>query len=350
MRYHYMDFARSVFMTLGVVLHTSAVFSPQTWRVQSVETSQVFEIIRLGIHTFRMQSFYLIAGFFAFMVLEKYDLFGYLKDRIIRLCVPMLFCGFTINYIMNYYSIERNFNVDTFFTLDYLLSGTWMGHLWFLGNLIVYIFLLLILSKYLFKIDISSDYLYLLSIFLVPLFVFLSLRIGWRISPILGRDIFVFFSFNQFMYYFVYFFLGAFIYKNEGLLNSSKRFLPLNIIVIFSFVFSHYFNFSFNEYFMEIFKYLFTLNLVYLLIALFFLLFNFENNIIRSFSDSSYTIYLLHQPIIVVLSFYLVKTSMNIYFLFFIISLSSFVVPFLVHKYFIKKNRVLRFLLNGNYK
>ncbi|MBB1290472.1 acyltransferase family protein [Pseudoalteromonas sp. SR43-6] len=71
-RLHGLDFCRAIFMVLGVFYHVALIYKvEQDWRVGSNDTSEFFSIISLFIHDFRMEAFYVIAGFFIFTYIKK---------------------------------------------------------------------------------------------------------------------------------------------------------------------------------------------------------------------------------------------------------------------------------------
>jgi hypothetical protein len=87
-----LDAVRSYALLLGVVLHSNAAFLAgfplPAWRLDPSLTGAV---IYYFIHFFRMSAFYLIAGFFARMLLEKRGLQAFVKDRAKRILVPLVF-------------------------------------------------------------------------------------------------------------------------------------------------------------------------------------------------------------------------------------------------------------------
>ncbi len=65
-RYHHLDAVRAFALLLGVLFHAAESFGPDNhyWAIVDCSPSQVLEDIRL-LHSFRMETFFLIAGFFA---------------------------------------------------------------------------------------------------------------------------------------------------------------------------------------------------------------------------------------------------------------------------------------------
>ncbi len=89
-RLHGLDAVRGFALLLGVVLHASLAFFPeQTWIVADESRSIGAAWLFYGIHLFRMAAFFLIAGFFAHMMLARRGWLGFAKDRIMRIGGPL---------------------------------------------------------------------------------------------------------------------------------------------------------------------------------------------------------------------------------------------------------------------
>ncbi len=89
-RLHGLDALRGAALLLGVVLHGAMSFFPtQIWIVADDQRSVWASGLFFVIHIFRMTTFFLIAGLFAHMMLERRGTFGFIKDRVIRIGGPL---------------------------------------------------------------------------------------------------------------------------------------------------------------------------------------------------------------------------------------------------------------------
>jgi glucan biosynthesis protein C len=90
-RLHALDAVRSYALLLGVVLHACAAFLQDfpvpVWQLEPAVTPSVLYYV---IHIFRMSAFFLIAGFFARMMLERRGLKAFTRDRAKRILVPLV--------------------------------------------------------------------------------------------------------------------------------------------------------------------------------------------------------------------------------------------------------------------
>jgi glucans biosynthesis protein C len=88
-RLHALDAVRAYALLLGVVLHGAAAFLGgfpiPLWLD---EPSDGAAVIYYVIHMFRMSAFFLIAGFFARMLLERRGVKAFVRDRAKRVALP----------------------------------------------------------------------------------------------------------------------------------------------------------------------------------------------------------------------------------------------------------------------
>ena len=89
-RLHGLDALRGIALLLGVVLHASMTYFPvPIWIVSDTDNSPVASAIFFAIHLFRMTTFFLIAGLFAHMMLDRRGVAGFIKDRAVRIAGPL---------------------------------------------------------------------------------------------------------------------------------------------------------------------------------------------------------------------------------------------------------------------
>ena len=351
MRYNYLDFARGILMSIGIIIHTSYIFSTYPWRISTGENIAFFTYLIDLIHSFRMESFYVVSGFFSMMIIEKYSLNIFLKTRVLRLGVPMLFCGLTFNVLMHLMSNGNYLHVSAAFDTSYWLGGGWLSHLWFLANLIGYCVLvylaLIVFKRYVIRLKyVKINYF----VFLLSVFVFFILvrRIGWRIPNSPWGDKWVLIDTGKFVFYFTYFIVGIVIYQNKIVRFKYIQLYQYNMILyLLSLLFMFVFKGDINVYLIEIVNILNTISLTGLILTVFYKFFNKPSYSMRVISDASYTIYLLHQPIIVALGLLIIKLPIHYSLKFILISFPAWYLPYLFHIKIVKRFPVLGFLFNG---
>lgn len=90
-RLHGLDALRGGALLLGVVLHASLSYLPvPVWLFPDDQASPLAGVLFFAIHTFRMTSFFLIAGLFAHMMLVRRGTSGFVRDRLGRIAGPLL--------------------------------------------------------------------------------------------------------------------------------------------------------------------------------------------------------------------------------------------------------------------
>lgn len=91
-RLDYLDAARAFALVLGVVFHASLSFLPtfMGWAVQDVSTSPLVSGFVTISHSFRMEMFFLLAGFFACVTVQRKGAREFSRSRVLRLVVPFV--------------------------------------------------------------------------------------------------------------------------------------------------------------------------------------------------------------------------------------------------------------------
>lgn len=89
-RRHDLDALRAVFLLFGIPYHASLTVRPEPWIANMGERSRDFIQLADYLHLFRMPGFYMIAGYFAALLLQRRPVTSYLPSRLHRLVPPFL--------------------------------------------------------------------------------------------------------------------------------------------------------------------------------------------------------------------------------------------------------------------
>src|SRR5262245_56677732 len=86
-RVHSLDALRAFALLLGVFFHSlmAYVLPPGIWAVGTTAPSTTLFWFVYYSHCFRMEAFFLLAGFFAHLVIEKRGVLSFLRDRATRI-------------------------------------------------------------------------------------------------------------------------------------------------------------------------------------------------------------------------------------------------------------------------
>jgi glucan biosynthesis protein C len=177
-RYHALDALRGSAMLLGIGVHAALPYLHTRvpfWPVRDTHTTLALDVALLGAHDFRMQVFFLLAGFFGALLYTRYGLRKTAIHRFKRIGLPLMVAMLTIQPLLQAVSVYAAADVylrepagwqggDGFaavlgaretpagVTAHYFASGTFLpnmipAHLWFLWYLLLGFAVLLPLAR-----------------------------------------------------------------------------------------------------------------------------------------------------------------------------------------------------------
>jgi len=89
-RLHGLDAVRAFALLLGIALHAAQPFIAGLRWITTETPSDTLAAAWYTIHMFRMPLFFLIAGFFGRMMIDRLGAAGFVKDRSRRILVPLV--------------------------------------------------------------------------------------------------------------------------------------------------------------------------------------------------------------------------------------------------------------------
>src|SRR5689334_21860223 len=140
-RYHALDALRAAVMFLGIYLHAAVAYSPiGGWIFKQPPLTSTLDYSIILIHVFRMPVFYVMAGFFAALLLERYGWRRAGGNRFWRIVVPFVVGWIVIYPLAMFMGALGRRGLDD--AVGFILSGRFLDyahplHLWFLEYLIV---------------------------------------------------------------------------------------------------------------------------------------------------------------------------------------------------------------------
>ena len=370
-RLHYMDNLRAVAMYLGLVLHASIVFAlwPNDPNRTHDEPSKILHYAFELIHVFRMQLFFLVAGFFSLMICQKRGAASFAKNRLIRIAAPFFLCVLLLQplaaaqYLLDVKGSDESLishYIQFLLNPEYILreqrfTGNWFWHFWFLHLLIYYAGALwvgfILAKKYKLKFSCIPKLLtilggkcgvIILTLVTLPCLIF---------SPPFGEVPTIGTAVDTVIYYGLFFTVGAMLFANQPALdcfvgNIKYHLIPFivgvciliplidevrlksppevllqnlalytgvkaEVSLIGSFpVMQNPFNFtgitaSFDWYLMNVLRAYTAWCGVFLFIGFFKRFFSTQSTLGRYAADSAYFIYLIHFPMQLIMSEYL---------------------------------------------
>jgi len=142
-RQHFWDSLRAFLMLLGIPYHVALSYrSGQDFIVHSGEGVPGFTALADTLHLFRMPAFFVVAGYFAMLLLARREPGAWLKGRFLRLGLPFLTCLVTLVPAMNFVCELSNLPwpeaVKSWRENSLTSGGYWVRHLWFIVVLLYF--------------------------------------------------------------------------------------------------------------------------------------------------------------------------------------------------------------------
>jgi hypothetical protein len=145
-RRHDIDWLRVIAIGLLLIYHIAIIFQPWAMFVGFIRSEEVLEGLwkpMTMLNVWRIPFLFYVSGMGLFFAMRKRNLRQLLTERTLRIFVPLLF-GVIAIAPLHMFIFQKSYNLP----LSYFPH---MGHLWFLGNIFVYVLLLSPLFYYLLK-------------------------------------------------------------------------------------------------------------------------------------------------------------------------------------------------------
>lgn len=316
-REYFLDSIRAWLMLLGIPFHISLIYSGHSWHVNSAEPSWWLTLFNDFIHSFRMQVFFVISGYFSYMLFLRYPLKRWWKVRVERVGIPMLTAIPLLTlpqFIMLQYVKGKTDSWHTLSLYEKYNTLVWelISHLWFLLVLVVLTTVSLWVFTRMRKSLEKSDKKRLAAVSMGKLtFIFFFLGIGYAVvrrtlfiiyPPILSDGLFNFVA-MQTLFYVPFFMLGALAFISpelKALFTTPSRGCTLG--AVFAFI-AYLLNQRYGngdawmyetEYVITMVLGLWMVNVVF---SLGHRLLNFQSARVTYFVNASLFIYLVHHPL-----------------------------------------------------
>ena len=127
-------------LLLGIPFHASEIYRMSGgWHVDSPDDSIAVTLVGGAVHVFRMPAFFILAGFFAAMLLARRGDAAWLRERCVRLGVPLVFTLFAFGWLEAAVPDVPTLGVAA--AIDEAFAegpASWSHHRWFLVVLLLY--------------------------------------------------------------------------------------------------------------------------------------------------------------------------------------------------------------------
>jgi glucan biosynthesis protein C len=362
-RLHHWDFSRALYLVLGIPFHAAVIYSfSHEWSVASPDKSQALTWLADFIHSFRMPGFFLLAGLFSMMLLDRQGAWPWLRSRLFRLGLPLisatlLIVPFQISVQQAALAVKGTVpasQVPGLIAAQLSHFGEpWIAHLWFLWVLIAYcigLAILQALSRGTLRARLDGFVAWIASNRILSLAAFAALcelaargqEIIVAASPYYGNAVI---NYNL---YVVYFGFGALVYSSRSLNDLLLRPGPVAALagvalVLFS-------QLPHTDLFTHTLKVMATIFGALLIVGYISSLvhrhFNRPDARVRKLVDASFTIYLFHHPVIYVLATLFLIVDLPPVFEFAVVAISAGLISYGIHKA-LSRSAVLTLMFNG---
>ena len=342
LRFHFIDFSRAVLFSLGIVLHAAWICRDRSVFLQGLHDF---------IHSFRMPAFFLIAGFFCAAMLTRYSAEVFLSKRLRRLGIPLLFFVL-IDVVVNCPNHTNWTDYSVELTGRYWVSGDWLEHLWFLGTLIAYILALFLVQKAWPSISArvrNAKFALVGFVALISIASVVFTHVERLFPPTPWAKVWFFVDQIKFFQYAAFFAAGYIIFHHQHLLLGLTNRVALNIgnAIAFWIAMPLLLNFAAGRYLIQLWQPIYGLSMCGLLFFVAMRFFNQRQTLVSSLSEASYTIYLVHWPVMIALQRIIDTPQTPLFLTFSMLVVFTAILSYACHIYLVKKSHLLAFLMNG---
>ena len=375
------DWIRTVVIFNLFPFHAAFLITATPGFSQIPETSNVAKILLFYlwlIAPLHMPLLFIIAGYSLTASVEKRSsLISHLYERIQRLLVPLLVFMTIFNPLIVYYwpiyQGERSFSHYFFKFWPYILSrlfynefteGPGWAHLWFVGYLMLMTLIILPALHYRNSERVKHLSSLITNLLCSPVGMFFpALLFGFCFMPL--ALIWPFYQVNlysdwaYFCYNFIAFFIGCFMFGKEKFLDliEKYRFLWLFLFLVSTIAKLNFASFA-DSYIPErtspelsfiysIYSFSSGINVwSWILLILGFAKrnLNFSNQFIKYTVKSSYTYYILHFVIMVVVGYFVTQWGLGVFLEFLVLSSITLIVTAIIYEFFVRRWPLTRWM------
>lgn len=372
-RIHSLDSLRAIMMMLGLVLHSVITYCVidygDAWPLKDTNATHITnDFLAEIIHTFRMQIFFLVAGFFGAMLFYERNPRKMITNRVSRIVLPFIvfvlllwpsivFCFSYAKLIFTGSSTALETTISYFSNpLIFIPLSTF--HLWFLYYLTMITFttvgLGLILKKFpTVTTRITSAFNWILnrSVFRILIFSGITALIYFFMGSyqVATSNSFIP-DLDTFVYYLSFYLVGWVLFKSKHLLHTFMESALLNTLLALALFITH---FIFNE------SISYTLHIVINSINVWLFIFGITglfihygskySPIMRYVSDSSYWVYLIHLPIVVIIQGLIAESQMPSTLKFLFVLIATTIICFFSYHFLVRNSFIGKFLNGRKY-
>ncbi len=365
-RLYHIDWLRAMAMLAIFSFHNDRLFDTESWHVNNAETSLVSTIHIQFFNQWMMPLFFVLSGAAVYYALRVRTAGGFAKERTLRILIPLIFVGIFVLAPPQVY-LERltggEFSGTFFQFYPHYFDGmygfggnfAWMGlHLWYLMDL--FIFSLIALPLLLPRGNTGQSLISRLATsFERPwalLLLFVPLAVVALLADVAGLGITKEFGSWDILSYLLFFIYGYLVFSNTRILETIRRYsLVALIAAVVLAVFYLVLRFAIRptlgtpyEVGIMALRALLAWCWIIAILGLGSRYLSYNNRFLNYATEAVLPFYILHQPVILLIGFFVVQWSLGIAPKYLIVSTTSFVAIMAIYELLVRRISILRFL------
>jgi peptidoglycan/LPS O-acetylase OafA/YrhL len=374
-RLYYLDWLRVIAVAGVFISHTADIFDTLYWHTRQNEQGISWN----GLATFGaewgMSLVFLLAGASAWFALQSRSGRQFVNERFKRLLIPFTVAFIVLSpfqaYVMSYFiaSGYSNFHGDLFQFFEYFFMHIHIGgdlkfltiygyHLWFLAFLYIISMIALPVLMYLKQARGSRIIAILVTFCKIPagLFIFVPPIALIRIvlwAPYPGYQ-----GWADFYTWFILFVFGFILFANETfqviIRKQGKIFVAVSVVCTVSLIIANFAGglnklehaasysagYMFYQLLLSIVMWSMTISALYAAMRLL----NFSNKLLQYANEAILPFYILHEPVIIILAFFVLAWGIPTGFKFAFVTVSSLLVTLAIYELLIRRIKPIRWL------
>ncbi|MFO1456187.1 MAG: acyltransferase family protein [Steroidobacteraceae bacterium] len=368
-RYYYMDSLRATLIIGGVLFHAALPYRASgAWNVREMGGNAVFDYLSEALYSFRMPTFFFVAGFFCALTFAARRAAANLRRRLIVFGLPLLSfvilvqpLQFGLRWLREHAAVDGGVGSPAFWSA-YFSTGAYISHLWFLLNLIVYYVVvelaLTVLARRGRVRQLAASWIRALPVWILRSKTILAVLCTLIVFPVYDLVVRVApqvpgFGLEDLVLYLPFFVAGFLCFHSESALDSLGEVRIEDIILLVAGVALLMSGYVTQREMHDILRgwifYQAAWTVGMLLVAAFRHWLDLENPAVRAVSDASYTIYLFHHSIVIVIATLLLGVAIPGGYAskYVLVVVVTTLLTFSLHHFLIRRSRILSWAFNG---
>jgi glucan biosynthesis protein C len=358
-----LDWLRVFAFGLLIFYHTGRIFAG--WMITNSQPSHLLTLGTFALSQWRLPLLSIVSGAGVFYALKKYSPQYFLRDRVIRLFIPLVFgCLFIVPPQLYFHRLSvgevvgsyLSFQAGVFSLKIYPAGNLHWAHLWYIAYILIYTFAMLPFFLFL-KSGKAQKFLHGVSKIAKQKELLLLLTL----IPLIAVDVFTVLYINpkgsKFLLLLVYFIYGYTLFTNTGFISVAQKWvkwmLPLGCVTT-SLILTVGDPGRLGDVYIQggllqmvlgkVLKNVNTLLWVLSLAGLAKTYFNRNNATLKYATEAVYPFYILHQTVIVIIAYFVVQWDTSIAAKFWFISVSTIFCTLGIFHFIVRRFKLSRFL------